>query len=167
MKRNLAVFALGLTLLIPVTASAQAQTSSLQPGERVMVNSLGQMGTVVQIGGPASPGSSLIKVHLDSLPAGFPQQGSWFDEKLSGVTPMGGAAGAPAATPQAYGQPAPAYGQPAPGYAQAPAYGQQPAYAPPPAYGQPTPAYGQQPNYPNYGQPPGTPASVPAGSPIP
>ena len=142
---------------------ALAQTS-LQIGDKVIIGSTGTKGTVIAIGGYASPGSVLIQVHGDYLGDQFMNIGTWVDEKLSHTikdtsAPPPQATNNPLAAggggyPQQQYQQQQAYQQPAPQYQQQPQY-QQPApqyqQQPAPQYQQPAPQY-QQPA-PQYQQP--------------
>ena len=116
MNRILAAAAFAAVL---VGAGAALAQTTLQVGDKVIVTSMNnQSGTVVAIGGYASPGSVLVQVHPDYLDPRA-KGGVWYDEKLAGVTKAGGAA-APAAAP-GY-TPAPSFAPPpAQGFAPAPA----------------------------------------------
>jgi hypothetical protein len=119
-KRGL--FGIAAFALLASADPAMAQTQ-WQVGQRVMVGSTGQQGTVIAILGPQMMnGGTLIRVHLDSMGSGFPNVGVAYDTVAAQITPMGGAAPAPQAPP-----PPPAY-QPQQQY-QAP----QPTYPHPPA----------------------------------
>ena len=70
--------------------------AAFHPGDRVTVGSLGESGTVVEVGARQSSGGVLIKVHLDRLGAAYPNVGAWYDSAMSKVVLS---AAAPVATP--------------------------------------------------------------------
>lgn len=55
-------------------------------GDHVTIGSTGDTGTIIAVGGPQANGGTLVKIHLDKLPPGFPDQGSWYDTAQSRVT---------------------------------------------------------------------------------
>ena len=96
MKFFSAILGAGAFLALP----ALAQTD-LKPGDRVIIGSTGMHGTVIEVGGYASPGSVNIKIHGDNLGPGYPNVGSIYDEKLSHVIKEPGAQQQAQAQPQA------------------------------------------------------------------
>jgi hypothetical protein len=89
-----AAFAAGVLVAL---GAGVAHATDLQVGDRVQVGAQNdETGTVIAVGGYASPGSVLIKVHLDRIDPDnrFPTIGPWYDEKLAGVTKVAGGAGA-------------------------------------------------------------------------
>lgn len=83
-------------LLLIAMASAHAQ---FRVGDRVVVGSVGESGTVVEVGARQSTGGVSVKVHLDRLGAASPSVGVWYDSALSKVA-SGGAAPPAAARAQ-------------------------------------------------------------------
>ena len=98
MKREPLTMALAIVLAITLLLAPGASAQDFKVGDRVQVGSLNEAGTVIDV----NPATHQIKVHLDRLGPGFPTVGSWFDPKMSQVTPGGGPA---PANNQAQGQP--------------------------------------------------------------
>ena len=100
--------ALGALLLLLFMSHACAQ---YRAGDRVVVGSVGETGTVIEVGARQSTGGVSIKVHLDRFGAANPNVGVWYDSALSKVGPAssGSAAATRAAPPgAAQSPPAPA-----------------------------------------------------------
>lgn len=112
MKRIL--LATAFAALVPAAALAQ---QAFAVGQRVVVGSTGDQGTIIEVGQPMADGGTMLKVHLDKLGAAFPTVGAWYDSAMSRVTVTGGGGGAaPVAAPVRRVAPAPAprVAQPAP-----------------------------------------------------
>lgn len=88
-------------------APAAASDSPFKVGDRVLIGSVHEQGTVIEVGQSLADGGTMIKVHLDRLSAAFPNVGAWYDTKMSQVSVTGTAtpsvtrpAGVPGSGPQ-------------------------------------------------------------------
>lgn len=75
-----------------------AQAADFKVGDRVLVGSTQDRGTVIEVGQNLADGGTMVKVHLDKLGDNFPNVGVWYDSAMSRVT-VTGAGPAPAAPP--------------------------------------------------------------------
>lgn len=74
-----------------------AQAADFKVGDRVLVGSTQDRGTVIEVGQKLADGGTMVKVHLDKLGENFPAAGVWYDSAMSRVTVTGAAAPPPAA----------------------------------------------------------------------
>ncbi len=94
MKTPTAAWILAGTIFTAASAYGQA---AFTVGQHVTISQSGQTGTIIQVGQQMGNGGTMLKVHLDSLPAGFPNVGGWYDSTVSQVVVDGGGAAPPAA----------------------------------------------------------------------
>lgn len=92
MRAALSAAGVGFALLI---AAGSALAADFKVGDRVVVGSTGDHGTIIEVGQKLADGGTMVKVHLDKLGPGFPSVGVWYDSAMSKIAGSGGVAPAP------------------------------------------------------------------------